>query len=355
MNRFKDALRLIVLLLSMGLLVETVSAQTNLYSNGGNVGNSSNPNRVVVGDDIPALPYNTFPNQNNKLLQIIGNTTGYGIPVLMMHSRSGNVNAGNIYFTNSAYTDPTKIGAYIKAKFHANTLGTSLELYTREGDGPNTLRKVVIDRKGKMAIGGINTPNAMLHVVEPANSTGSTLMLQAGTDSNPNLAFHSGGLQWNIVNNNVSKDLIFQDSGMNQSEVIRFKQGGAVCIGTSNSPAMTAADGSAYNFFVNGGGLFKEVKVELGWADYVLAKNYNRISLGDEAAFIEENGHLSGFLSAKEMDGYINLGDVTRRQQVKIEEMRLDQIEQDRIIQNQTTEIAELKSMVIMLMEKSEK
>ena len=127
-------------------------------------------------------------------------------------------------------------------------------------------------------------------------------------------------------------------SGMMRRVTINPK--GHLLIGTSTSQTLTTSNGGAYKLFVKGGALFNEVKVELGWADYVFDKNYQRISLAEEAAHIEEKGHLSGFLSAKEMDGHINLGDVTQRQQVKIEEMRLDQIANHETIQQQTEKMA---------------
>ncbi len=129
---------------------------------------------------------------------------------------------------------------------------------------------------------------------------------------------------------------------------------GVHCIGTNKHPAMTAADGSAYRLFVNGGGLFKEVKVELGWADDVFEEDYCRTTLAEEAAFIAKNGHLKGFESAEAMDGKINLGDVTLRQQIKIEEMRLDQIDSDQTIREQQAQITELTALVKTLMQRVE-
>lgn len=71
----------------------------------------------------------------------------------------------------------------------------------------------------------------------------------------------------------------------------------------------------------------KEVRVESGWCDYVFDKEYNLPTLEEEAAFIANNGHLSDFESEEAMDGQINVGDVTKRQQETIEKLMLYVIE----------------------------
>ena len=71
----------------------------------------------------------------------------------------------------------------------------------------------------------------------------------------------------------------------------------------------------------------EEVKAELGWSDYVFYDDYQLPTLEEEAAHIEENGHLLGFESEKAMAGEIQLGDVSKRQQAKIEEIILHLIE----------------------------
>jgi len=63
----------------------------------------------------------------------------------------------------------------------------------------------------------------------------------------------------------------------------------------------------------------EEVKVELGWGDYVFYDDYQLPTLEEEKAHIKENGHLLGFESEKAMAGEIQLGDVAKRHELKKE------------------------------------
>jgi len=86
-----------------------------------------------------------------------------------------------------------------------------------------------------------------------------------------------------------------------------------------------------------------EVKVELGWSDYVFYDDYQLSTLEEEEKFIKENGHLPGFESEKAMNGEIQLGDVSRRQQAKIEEMMLHLIEINKTVKQMGDKISQLE------------
>jgi len=72
---------------------------------------------------------------------------------------------------------------------------------------------------------------------------------------------------------------------------------------------------------------FCEVLVNEDWCDYVFDETYELPSLKEEKKHIEKKGYLLGFESEEAMAGEISLADVTKRQQVKIEEMMLHLIE----------------------------
>ena len=94
-----------------------------------------------------------------------------------------------------------------------------------------------------------------------------------------------------------------------------------------NYPVMAGGvNVSDYNLFVKGGILTEAVRVNLesNWADYVFNKDYNLKSLSEVEKFINENGHLPNVPSATQVkeDG-IELGEMAKIQQEKIEELTL--------------------------------
>lgn len=114
---------------------------------------------------------------------------------------------------------------------------------------------------------------------------------------------------------------------------------GRVGIGTTNTPTTIGGENiSAYRLFVAGGILAEEVRVRTGWADYVFKDDYKLPTLFEVEAFIIENGHLPNVPSAKKVEEQgIELGEIARIQQEKIEELTLYMIEMQK-------EIADLKS-----------
>ena len=86
----------------------------------------------------------------------------------------------------------------------------------------------------------------------------------------------------------------------------------------------------------------KEVLVESSWCDYVFDEDYNLPTIEEEKEHIKTAGYLLGFESEEEMRGEINVGDVTKRQQQKIEEQMLHIIELN-------DENKELKELVLGL------
>ena len=131
-----------------------------------------------------------------------------------------------------------------------------------------------------------------------------------------------------IDNSNTATPLIWGDFWNDQ-----LKFNAKVNIGSNPFPTNTLY--STYQLFVKGGILTDEVRVALstatGWADYVFAKDYNLKPLSEVEKFINANGHLPNVPSAAEVkqDG-IALGDMSRIQQEKIEELTLYIIAQNK-------------------------
>ncbi|MEO8255307.1 MAG: hypothetical protein ABI554_13080 [Flavobacterium sp.] len=111
-------------------------------------------------------------------------------------------------------------------------------------------------------------------------------------------------------------------------------------IGTSNF-----TDGTdTYRLSVKGKIRAEEIKVYNTWADYVFNPAYKLASLKEVESYITKNGHLQNVPSAKDItDKGLELGEMTKIQQEKIEELTLYLIQQNK-------EIEELKAQVKILM-----
>lgn len=111
-------------------------------------------------------------------------------------------------------------------------------------------------------------------------------------------------------------------------------------------PSGATVNTSGYQLFVKGGILAEAVTVAGDWADYVFEKDYKLKALSEVEAFIAENGHLPNVPSSREVESSgINLGDMTRIQQEKIEELTLYLI-------NLSKEIEGLKKIILELADK---
>lgn len=163
----------------------------------------------------------------------------------------------------------------------------------------------------------------------------------------------AGSLQTNdsdklfIENSSNSAPLIWGDFAQDQ-----LKFNGKVGIGNGFGNFPTTAGSvnvSNYNLFVKGGILTEEVRVNLqsAWADYVFDENYKLKSLKEVETFIKENGHLENVPSAKQVkEEGIELGEMVKIQQEKIEELTLYIIEQNKINEKQNKELQELKEIL---------
>jgi len=91
---------------------------------------------------------------------------------------------------------------------------------------------------------------------------------------------------------------------------------------------------------VKGGLLSEELRVLTDWADYVFYDSYELKSLNEVENFINKNGHLPNIPSAEEVaSSGIEMGEITKLQQEKIEELTLYTIKQQK-------EIDELKELL---------
>jgi hypothetical protein len=122
----------------------------------------------------------------------------------------------------------------------------------------------------------------------------------------------------------------------NTTERMKISGSGKVGIDVTTFP--TNALYTNYKLFVKGGILTDEIRVSLSangtWADYVFHDKYKLMPLSEVETFIATNKHLPNVPSAKQVkeDG-INVSEMFRIQQEKIEELTLYIIEQNKKIE----------------------
>jgi len=156
-----------------------------------------------------------------------------------------------------------------------------------------------------------------------------------------------------IDNTNTATPLIWGDF-TSTSRQVKLNGKTGIGFGTLTTfPTMAGSvNVSGYNLFVTGGILTEEIRVNLKntttglWADYVFNKDYDLKPLAQVEEYIAANGHLQNVPSAQQVkeDG-IELGEMAKIQQEKIEELTLYLIQQNKAIE-------ELKAQVKVLSER---
>ncbi len=158
---------------------------------------------------------------------------------------------------------------------------------------------------------------------------GSTL-----TESREQLIIHNGNTLTPLIAGNFStKRLVFNGK-------VGIGDGISSNFPTSLTNGSSSVSIANYNLFVDGGILTDEVRVRTTWADYVFKPNYELISLPELETFIKKNGHLPNVPSeATVLAEGIEVGNLIRIQQEKIEELTLYLIELNK-------EVEKLKNQV---------
>lgn len=157
--------------------------------------------------------------------------------------------------------------------------------------------------------------------------------------------FASTGGATNFIMYNRSQQEIFRvyEDGNDNVSVQLAKPNSFLGIGTTS-----ATDGTdTFNLSVKGKMRAEEVKVYTTWADYVFNDDYQLPSLDEVENHIKEKGHLINMPSGQDIEEKgLFVGEITKIQQEKIEELTLYLIQQKK-------EIDELKLQVKLLLEKS--
>lgn len=152
------------------------------------------------------------------------------------------------------------------------------------------------------------------------NNTGSRNIL-IGSDAGQNL-------------NTANDKLVIDNTGSNSPLIYGDFASDKLGINTTNLVSTIGGQNiSHYSLYVDGGLLSDEVRVRTNWADYVFEKDYTLRSVSEVEDFILKNGHLPNCPSeAQVLEQGLELGDITKIQQEKIEELTLYIIQQHKMI-----------------------
>ena len=296
----------------VGLLVPHLSGAQNTFPSSGtvNLGTSTatgSQGIIIIGKNDARI----------KLIADDNNVGEYYNPFISFSQDVGLVNSviGNV---GNAGKDPQNV-TYSSTKQNAFFIGTKTAYPLQLGT--NQTVRFTVASNGNVGI-GTTAPTAQLEVNNEIFVKASNQSWQNDTGKGIYMRFSSSGSQ---------NATYFQsyDRSSSTAYPLNFYAsnydfgGGAVSIGTTTVP-------SGYKLAVAGKAIMEEIKVELNtnWPDYVFSDDYQLTSLSQLETYVEENKHLPGIPSQKEVqEEGILLGEMQGKLLEKIEELTLYMIE----------------------------
>jgi hypothetical protein len=240
----------------------------------------------------------------------------------------------------------------------------------------NSYGQNIFPSNGNVGIGTLN-PNSSLELIQlnPLGSTpkSNTLLTRiSGLVGSGNifqrntwLVRDKSGQGWYTarVHEGISIDVSFQSPQVNSRTW--WERDPALNIqswGNEEETYMTIKDGNIgvgtttpdAKLTVNGIIRAKEIKVEASpWPDYIFKASYKLPSLTSLKSYIEENEHLPGIPSEREVAvNGISLGEMNRLLLEKVEQLTLYLIEKDEQIKNQNERVSCVEKTLRELMQK---
>lgn len=186
---------------------------------------------------------------------------------------------------------------------------------------------------------GTTTPTQKLDVngnINMAGVSGRRLFMGGAGGSTFGIAYDSTYPNYGIFYTEGEPDYVsISPNGNATTGVMNILGNGFVGIGTI-SPK--------YNLDVIGTIRAREIKVDLGGADFVFENGYKLMPLSELERFVKDKKHLPEIAPAKEMqENGANLGDLNTKLLQKIEELTLYTIEQNKKIEKQNEKISVLE------------
>lgn len=187
-----------------------------------------------------------------------------------------------------------------------------------------------------------NPPNASVLEIVSAQGSGSYINLKSGTKGLFLSANSIYGLGINISANDTFGFSYGATNVMKVNPITTGNPGGSLSIGTNLNP-------SGYKLAVGGKIIAEELKVQLQaqWPDYVFTEYYKLPTLEEVEKQIKEKGHLVNMPSAEKVncEGF-EVGELTRLQQEKIEELTLYIIKLNEQLKTQEKRMQALEAKV---------
>lgn len=152
-----------------------------------------------------------------------------------------------------------------------------------------------------------------------------------------NNQWFTGSLVGDICYRNSNGKLLFGNTSTAPTMTISSNKIG---IGTLSPDALLTVNGTIHA---------KEIQIDLkgSLADYVFSADYNLMSLTDIENYVKDNHHLPDMPSAKDVENNgLNVGEMQNKLLQKIEELTLHMIEQQKIINEQSSKIKELEKKI---------
>jgi len=202
---------------------------------------------------------------------------------------------------------------------------------------PQTQFEVTVNSQIGIGANKFNTPLTLIKNGDQYGTDNPVLLIKhSGTGSN---VFAGVGSDLGVIRIQGFSNAAANKS-INSNDNFYVYTNGTVAVNTDGVPA-------GYNMAVNGSLIATSVTVRLknAWPDYVFRKPYRLPALATIKAYIEQNNHLPGVPSAKEIAGAgQDLGDMNRILLKKVEEMTLYMIEAKEEITTLQKEVKQLKS-----------
>lgn len=135
----------------------------------------------------------------------------------------------------------------------------------------------------------------------------------------------------NINGENISSEVLTSDDGIKSGTKMILTNDGILGIGVNPKDHYELLN---YKLVVDGHIKCKKLRVDLqNWGDYVFDSTYELMDLASIEKYIAQNKHLPGMPSAEqvEKDG-VDLGEIVKLQQIKIEELTLLMIQMQKQI-----------------------